>query len=91
MAGPLRGGGVKDRAIKEKRIFGWTFFFQRSNVPTANKLEGGGGKALLARPFFCGFPKGNELSQNFGYILLFTWYWLWFICECIVRYYSLFF
>ena len=27
MAGPLRGGGDKGRAIKEKRIFFETFFF----------------------------------------------------------------
>ena len=35
-----RGGGVKGRAIKEKKTFFGTFF---SNVPTAIKLEGGGG------------------------------------------------
>ena len=57
MAGPLRGGGggVKGRAIKEKRTF-LTFFLQRS------KLEGGGGlglngTAIEGRTFFCGFPK----------------------------------
>ena len=45
IARPLRGGGgVKGRAIKEKRTFFGTFF---SNVPTAIKLEGG---ALMARP-----------------------------------------
>ena len=40
MAGPLKGGGggggIKGRAIKEKRTFFETFF---SNVPTAIKLE----------------------------------------------------
>ena len=34
------GGGVKGRAIKEKRIFFRNLFFQRSNLPTAIKLEG---------------------------------------------------
>ena len=34
------GGRVKGRAIKEKNQFFVTFF---SNVPTAIKLEGGGG------------------------------------------------
>ena len=44
MAGPLwRGlGGVKGLAIKENIPFFGTFFFQRSNFPTAIKLEGGG-------------------------------------------------
>ena len=44
MAGPLRGGGLKGRAIKEKITFFNPFFptFRRSNVPTAIKLEGGG-------------------------------------------------
>ena len=43
MAGPLRGegGGVKGRAIKETKMF--NLFFQRSNIPTAIKLERGGG------------------------------------------------
>ena len=27
MAGPLRGGGGKGRAIKEKKNFFWNFFF----------------------------------------------------------------
>ena len=51
MAGLLRGegGGVKDRAIKEKNNFFLTFISQSSNVPTAIKLEGGG-EALIARP-----------------------------------------
>ena len=34
---PLRGGGVKGRAIKEKRTFFRTFF----PISTAIKLEGG--------------------------------------------------
>ena len=44
MAGPLREEevGVKGRANKEKNIIFRTFFFQRSNIPTAIKLEGGG-------------------------------------------------
>ena len=74
MAGPLRGEGVKCRAIKEKIVF-FNLFFQRSNISTAIKLEGGeGGKALMARPlreelFFCGFPYlksiNNYVSKNY--------------------------
>ena len=40
MARPLRGGGDKGRAIKEKKSFFETFW--RKN-PMAIKLEGGGG------------------------------------------------
>ena len=39
IAGPLRGGGVKGRVIKEKIAFFGTFF---SNVSLAIKLEGEG-------------------------------------------------
>ena len=67
MAGALRGGGVvKDPATKEKITF-WDLFFQRLNVPTAIKLEGGrGGKALMARPlkeelFFAASPRNLEV------------------------------
>ena len=35
-----RGGGVKGRAIKEKRSF-LEPFFQRSKIPTTIKFEGG--------------------------------------------------
>ena len=55
MAGTLRGGrGVKGRAIKKKITFFRTFF---PNVPTAIKLEGGGGlgingPAIKRRTFF---------------------------------------
>ena len=43
MAGPLKGGGggVKGRAINEKRTFFGTFFFQSSNVSKAIKFEEG--------------------------------------------------
>ena len=60
MAGPLRGGGgIKGQAIKEKNNFFWNFFFQRSKISTAIRLEGAGGLCLImARPlrqknFFC--------------------------------------
>ena len=50
MAGPLKGGGgLKGRAIKKKKKFFTLFFVQRSNFPTAIKLEGRG-QALMARP-----------------------------------------
>ena len=55
-AGPLRGEGVKGRAIKEKKLF-WNFFFKRSNVQTAIKLEDLNGPAIEKRTFFCGFQK----------------------------------
>ena len=55
MAGPLRGGGGKGRAIKETRIFLGTFFFQRSKISTAIKLEGRGGPAIKKRFFFASF------------------------------------
>ena len=43
MAGPLRGGGgLKGRAIKEKKNF-VNHFFQRSKISTTIKLEGGVG------------------------------------------------
>ena len=56
MAGPLRGGGVKGRAIKEKITFFLTFF---SNVPKFQRLlslrgEGGlglNGPAIKRRTF----------------------------------------
>ena len=41
-----RGEGVKGRAIMEKNYFFYNFFFQHSKVPTAIKLEGGGGRPL---------------------------------------------
>ena len=42
MAGPLRGGGgVKGRAIKEKKLF-----FDLSKISRAIKIEGGGGLGL---------------------------------------------
>ena len=62
MAGPLRGGGegVKGRAIKDKKNFFGTFFFQRSKVPTAIKRGGGGlglnGLAFKRSTFLGGFP-----------------------------------
>ena len=37
------GGGVKDRAIKEKKTIFGTFFFPTSNVPTALSSKGEGG------------------------------------------------
>ena len=57
----IKRGGGKGRAIKEKKTFFITFFFQRSNFPKAIKLEGGG-QVLMARLlreelFFCGFPQ----------------------------------
>ena len=42
MAGLLREGGVKGRAIK-KKIFLFNIFFQYSKISTAIKLEGWGG------------------------------------------------
>ena len=42
MAGPLRGGGVKDGPLRKKTPF-FNLFFQRSKISTAIKLEGGGG------------------------------------------------
>ena len=67
MAGPLRGGGVKGRAIKEKERF-WNLFFHLSNFPTTIKLEGGGGKALMARPLrqelFYGFPYSSTWARK---------------------------
>ena len=41
ITGPLRGGGVKVRAIKEKQNF-WKPFFQRSNVNGHLARRGGG-------------------------------------------------
>ena len=46
MAGQLRGG----RGVKEKITFFGTFFFQRSTIPTAIKLEGGKGGLGLNGP-----------------------------------------
>ena len=74
MAGPLRGGGVLDRAIKEKKI--WSLFFQRSIFSTAIKLEGGGGLGLNGpdikrRIFFCGFPYLSPFYQRRHLRLLF--------------------
>ena len=49
---------IKGRATKKKNFFEAREKKIRKNV--ANKLEGGGGKALLAGPLkkepFCGFP-----------------------------------
>ena len=61
MSGPLRGAkGLKGRAIKEKKTFFGTFFSQRSNDPTAIKLEGGGWLGLnglaIKRTFFLRLP-----------------------------------
>ena len=50
MAGPLRGGGVKGQAIKEKRTFLTPFF---SSIPMFQRplsSRGVGGQALMARP-----------------------------------------
>jgi len=49
MAGPLRGGGVNGRDIKEKTF---NLFLQRSKISRAIKLEG-------KKDFFCGFPIGK--------------------------------
>ena len=67
-----RGGGVKGRAIKEKRPFFKTFF---SNVPKFQRQlssRGGGGLGLndpanKRRNFFCGFPKAAILKQRNGF------------------------
>ena len=49
MAGPLRrGGGVRAGSLRKKIIFFFNLFFQRSNVQTAIKLEGGGGLGLYS-------------------------------------------
>ena len=48
MAGPLRGTGVKGRAIKEKRFF-LNLYFERSIISTAIKLEGGGELGLIGQ------------------------------------------
>ena len=58
MAGPSRGGGVKGRAIKDKKKASFfNLFFQRPKISTAIKLEGGGelglnGPAIKRRTFF---------------------------------------
>ena len=49
MAGPLRGGWVNGRDIKEKTF---NLFLQRSKISRAIKLEG-------KKDFFCGFPIGK--------------------------------
>ena len=57
------GGGVKGRAIEEKKLF-LEPFFERSNVSTSIKLEGGlglNGPAIKAySPYFCGFPNSFD-------------------------------
>ena len=64
MAGPFRGGGgVKGRTIKEKITFFGTFFFKRSKISTAIKLEGGrgvrlNGPTIKRRTFFLRLPLG---------------------------------
>ena len=60
MAGPLRWGGVgvgvRAGPSRKKELF-LEPFFHRSKISTAIKLEGGGGQALMALRFFCGFPQ----------------------------------
>ena len=53
MAGPLRGwgGGLKGRAIKDKKNFFWNLFFQRSKISTAIKLKVGRGSGLNGQPY----------------------------------------
>ena len=53
MAGPLRGGGVKGRAIEGKNNFFWNLFFPTFQ-PTDIMLEGG---RPLIEEFFWGFPR----------------------------------
>ena len=59
-----------------KSVFGYSKTKKkRKEIPTAIKLWGGGGKALMARPlreklFLCGFPKELLLIVNFNYPLL---------------------
>ena len=61
MAGPLRGGGVKSRAIKKKIMFFQPFL---PYVPTFQRplsSRGRGGLGLMAWPLreeliFCDFP-----------------------------------
>ena len=59
MAGPLRGWGAGP--LWKKNFFG-NLFFECSNVPTAIKLEVGGGwlglngPAIKRKTCFCGFP-----------------------------------
>ena len=61
MAEALRGGGVKGRAIKEKKLLFWNLFFQHSKFPTAIKLEEGGCYPF----FFAASPRRNIfLTQN---------------------------
>ena len=61
MAGPVRGGGVKGRAIKEKRTFFGIFF---PNVPPFQRplsSRGGGGRPLVG----WGFPFGKVQKKLF--------------------------
>ena len=59
MAGP--GLRVRAGPVGKKELFLEPFFFQRSKISTAIKLEGGGGLGLngsaIKKRFFCGFPK----------------------------------
>ena len=54
---------LKGHAIKENITF-FNLFFPTAKVPTSNKVEGGGVKALMALPlkryFFYGFPRGRR-------------------------------
>ena len=66
MAGPLRGGGDKDRAIKENITFGWLF----SNVPKFQRplsSRAGGGLGLngpaIKRRTFLRLPLGSTLKE----------------------------
>ena len=62
-----RRRGVKGRAIKEKIFFG-TFLFQRSNFPTAIKLEGGVSKKKLSVAGMRGvFPLSAQLKYGFNH------------------------
>ena len=54
MARPLRGGGVKGRAIKEKNFF-YNLF---SNVPKFQR------PLSSKKNFFCGFPKSNAIVRG---------------------------
>ena len=68
-AGPLRlGGGCKGPALKKKITFLKTFFCIKKKVPTAIRLEGGGGisKTLMA------LPLRNDLFFIFAASLTFT-------------------
>ena len=62
MAGPLRGGGVKGQAIKEKN---WNLFFQRSKFQRqlSSRMGGGlgiNGPAIKRRTFFAASLRENS-------------------------------